>query len=135
MASVGTSSAPRVRNERRIELAFEDHRFFDVRRWKVLDRTQTVTGMRPVGETVIKVAFNGNGDNDYDRDEDGNLIIDEENGRQYRTCTGYQRYVVGRHTAVADKFLRCPVPGKEATALQMATGPEIPKPRLVNNKI
>lgn len=118
----------RVRNERRIELAFEDHRFFDVRRWKVLDQTQTVTGMRPVGETVIKVAFNGNGDNDYDRDEEGNLIIDEENGRQYRTCTGYQRYVVGRHTAVADKFLRCPVPGKEATALQMATGLKFQNP-------
>jgi starch-binding outer membrane protein, SusD/RagB family len=25
----------RYRNERRIELAFEDHRFFDIRRWKI----------------------------------------------------------------------------------------------------
>lgn len=27
----------RIRNERRIELSFEDHRFFDVRRWKLYD--------------------------------------------------------------------------------------------------
>lgn len=33
----------RIRNERRIELAFEDHRFFDVRRWKLYDNV-TSTG-------------------------------------------------------------------------------------------
>ena len=37
----------RYRNERRIELAFEEHRFFDVRRWKILGETDGfVTGMR-----------------------------------------------------------------------------------------
>ncbi|SEM57902.1 SusD family protein [bacterium A37T11] len=37
----------RYRNERRVELAFEEHRYFDVRRWKILDQTdQLVTGMR-----------------------------------------------------------------------------------------
>lgn len=37
----------KYRNERRIELAFEEHRFFDVRRWRILDQTdQFVTGMR-----------------------------------------------------------------------------------------
>lgn len=37
----------RVRNERRVELAFEEHRFFDVRRWKILSETdQVITGMR-----------------------------------------------------------------------------------------
>ncbi|MDD2247245.1 MAG: RagB/SusD family nutrient uptake outer membrane protein [Proteiniphilum sp.] len=36
----------RVRNERRVELAFEEHRFFDVRRWNILDKTdRVVTGM------------------------------------------------------------------------------------------
>lgn len=109
----------RVRNERRVEFAYEDHRFFDVRRWKDLQNTQVVTGMRPVGETITKVAL---GDNlDYGLDEDGNMIEDPD-GIEYRTCTGYERYVVGRHTAVADKFLRLPVPGKEATALKLATG-------------
>ena len=40
----------KYRNERRIELAFEDHRFFDVRRWKILDQTdKSVTGMRIEG--------------------------------------------------------------------------------------
>ena len=109
----------RVRNERRVELAYEDHRFFDVRRWKILASTQTVTGMRPVGETITKVELGE--DLDYARDENGKMIEDPD-GIEYRTCTGYERYVVGRHTAVADKFLRLPVPSKEATALKLATG-------------
>ncbi|MDR1861246.1 MAG: RagB/SusD family nutrient uptake outer membrane protein [Bacteroidales bacterium] len=37
----------RYRNERRVELAFEEHRFFDVRRWKILSQTDNfVTGMK-----------------------------------------------------------------------------------------
>ncbi|MWW23264.1 RagB/SusD family nutrient uptake outer membrane protein [Algibacter lectus] len=49
----------RVRNERRVELVIEEHRFWDVRRWKILDQTdKLVTGME-----VIK-----NGDNfEYER--------------------------------------------------------------------
>lgn len=36
----------RVRNERRVELAFEEDRFWDVRRWKILSSTdKTITGM------------------------------------------------------------------------------------------
>ena len=30
----------RIRNERRVELAFEEHRFFDVRRWKIAQQTE-----------------------------------------------------------------------------------------------
>ena len=30
----------RIRNERRVELAFEEHRFFDVRRWKIAEQTE-----------------------------------------------------------------------------------------------
>jgi hypothetical protein len=30
----------RIRNERRVELAFEEHRFFDVRRWKIAVKTE-----------------------------------------------------------------------------------------------
>lgn len=37
----------KYRNERSVELAFEEHRFFDVRRWKILAETDKfVTGMR-----------------------------------------------------------------------------------------
>lgn len=36
----------RVRNERRIELAFEDHRFWDIRRWKTGDVVKTINGIR-----------------------------------------------------------------------------------------
>lgn len=36
----------RVRNERRVELAYEEHRFWDVRRWKILGETdRVITGM------------------------------------------------------------------------------------------
>jgi starch-binding outer membrane protein, SusD/RagB family len=36
----------RLRNERRVELAFEDHRFWDVRRWKIGDTTTDIYGMK-----------------------------------------------------------------------------------------
>ena len=50
----------RIRNERRIELAFEEHRFFDVRRWKILNETDNfVTGMR--------ITRNGDGTLNYQR--------------------------------------------------------------------
>lgn len=112
----------RVRNERRVELAFEDHRFFDVRRWKTLDQSKVVTGMRPVGEEIKTVALNEEGG--YLLDEKGQMVEveAEKGGVEYRTCKGYDRYVAGKREAVADKFLRCPVPVKEAAALKQATG-------------
>jgi hypothetical protein len=42
-----------IRNERRVELAFEEHRFYDVRRWKIAD----VTENKPAGG--IDVVKNG----------------------------------------------------------------------------
>lgn len=36
----------RIRNERRVELAFEDHRFWDVRRWKIADKTMKIYGVK-----------------------------------------------------------------------------------------
>ena len=30
------------RRERRVELAFEDHRFWDIRRWKIGDKTKVI---------------------------------------------------------------------------------------------
>ncbi|CAL1520478.1 RagB/SusD family nutrient uptake outer membrane protein [Chitinophaga sp. MM2321] len=44
----------RVRNERRVELAFEENRFWDVRRWKILDQTDKLT----TGMQWTKVAAN-----------------------------------------------------------------------------
>jgi len=40
----------RIRNERRVELAFEEHRFFDVRRWKIAENTenQDIMGVRVI---------------------------------------------------------------------------------------
>lgn len=62
----------KYRNERRVELAFEEHRFFDVRRWKILDQTDGfVTGMRITKNgndyiyTRIKFADRGTDDNRY----------------------------------------------------------------------
>ncbi len=36
----------RVKNERRVELAFEGHRFWDIRRWKELDNTADIYGVK-----------------------------------------------------------------------------------------
>lgn len=36
----------RIRNERRVELAFEDHRFWDVRRWGIADKTMSIYGVK-----------------------------------------------------------------------------------------
>lgn len=33
----GTELLEKLRNERRIELSFEGHRYFDLRRWKIAD--------------------------------------------------------------------------------------------------
>lgn len=38
--------AEKLRNERRVELAFEDHRFWDVRRWMIGDATTEIHGVR-----------------------------------------------------------------------------------------
>ena len=35
----------KLRNERRVELAFEDHRFWDIRRWKIGDQTKEIYAM------------------------------------------------------------------------------------------
>ena len=43
----------RIRNERRVELCFEDHRFFDVRRWNIAIQTEVtpLMGMQVVKNT------------------------------------------------------------------------------------
>lgn len=82
----------RIRNERRVELAYEEHRFFDVRRWKILDETdRVVTGMRPIAEP--------DGTFTYER-----FVIDHS------------------RAAVTDKYLIFPLPGNEVAKLQELTG-------------
>ncbi|MDR2680760.1 MAG: RagB/SusD family nutrient uptake outer membrane protein [Tannerella sp.] len=48
----GAELLDKIRNERRIELAFEEHRYYDVRRWKLGEQylTKTVTGV-----TILKL--------------------------------------------------------------------------------
>lgn len=38
----GAELLAKIQHERKIELAFEDHRFFDVRRWKIAEQTENV---------------------------------------------------------------------------------------------
>lgn len=53
-----------IRNERRIELAFEDHRFWDIRRWKIADRGDNVM-IKPVRGVVINKGADGVLNYDY----------------------------------------------------------------------
>jgi len=41
----------KLRNERRVELAFEDHRFWDIRRWKIGSSTTSINGVNLTKET------------------------------------------------------------------------------------
>lgn len=48
----------RVRNERKVELAFEEHSFFDTRRWKTLASTDNVvTGIKATKETADNYSY------------------------------------------------------------------------------
>ncbi|PWS29190.1 RagB/SusD family nutrient uptake outer membrane protein [Pedobacter yonginense] len=49
----------RIRNERRVELCFEEHRFYDVRRWKEGEITfnKPVTGMRIVQTSATTFSY------------------------------------------------------------------------------
>lgn len=40
ITDTGEALRKRIRNERRIELAFEEHRYFDVRRWNIAEQTE-----------------------------------------------------------------------------------------------
>lgn len=42
--------AEQLRNERRVELAFEDHRFWDIRRWMIGPRTTEIYGVKITGK-------------------------------------------------------------------------------------
>lgn len=59
----GAALFDRIVNERRIELVFEEHRWIDVRRWKILpqvaeeDRTRMIIRKAPDGTKTYEVAF------------------------------------------------------------------------------
>jgi hypothetical protein len=94
---VGNDLVSRIRNERRIELAFEEHRFFDVRRWQSpsgnLDATdRTVTGTR-----IERLISNS----------DTTFIT--------------TRFSIPRNT-YANKYLMLPLPQSEVAKMQSYTG-------------
>lgn len=58
MPSISASSREefreKVRKERRIELAFEDHRFWDIRRWKIGNVVENIYGVTKINDTYQK---------------------------------------------------------------------------------
>lgn len=46
ITDTGEQLKNRIQNERRVELAFEEHRFFDVRRWKIADISESKPFLR-----------------------------------------------------------------------------------------
>ncbi|MDB5208290.1 MAG: hypothetical protein JWR72_3365 [Flavisolibacter sp.] len=68
-----TAMRDRIKNERRVELCFEGHRFFDVRRWKQgeLYLNKPVTGMR--------ITRNANGTFNYNRFQVENRVFTAKN--------------------------------------------------------
>lgn len=51
VTATGADLLKKIQHERKVELAFEDHRFFDVRRWKIAEQTENKPGR---GIRVIK---------------------------------------------------------------------------------
>lgn len=49
LTETGTALRDRIRNERQVELCFEGHRYYDVRRWKIAE----VTENKPVRQVII----------------------------------------------------------------------------------
>jgi hypothetical protein len=55
LTETGAALEKRIRNERQVELCFEGHRYYDVRRWKIAEVTQS----QPAGQVIITRAANG----------------------------------------------------------------------------
>lgn len=81
----------RIRNERRVELCNEDHRFYDIRRWKILDQTMgSISGMKITSSNGL------------------------DNG-----VFSYQRVTIATsRSATSNKYLVFPIPNEEAKKLK-----------------
>ena len=49
VTATGDEFREKLRNERRVELAFEDHRFWDIRRWKIGEVVKNIYGVQITG--------------------------------------------------------------------------------------
>jgi starch-binding outer membrane protein, SusD/RagB family len=47
----------KLRNERRVELAFEDHRFWDIRRWKIGEQTKDIFSMNITRNADLSLTY------------------------------------------------------------------------------
>lgn len=54
ITETGDEFTARLRNERRVELAFEDHRFWDIRRWKIGEVVKDIYGVRKTADMYAK---------------------------------------------------------------------------------
>jgi len=82
----------RIRNERRIELAFENHRFWDVRRWMIADKTENTP--------LIGMKITKNADNSFTYDH--NYLVEE---RVFKAPAMY-RYPISNNEIVKYKNLK-----------------------------
>lgn len=53
-----TDFRTKLRNERRVELAFENHRFWDIRRWKIGNTTTTIYGTDITKDASDTIVYN-----------------------------------------------------------------------------
>ena len=80
----------RIRNERRVELCFEEHRFYDQRRWKILSSTNgPISGMK----------------------------ITSSNGTDTGIFSFQRTAISTTRNATSDKYLVLPIPDSEAKRL------------------
>ncbi len=111
----------RIHNERRVEFAFEELRFFDVRRWKELNGTgKMVTGVDSEGNEITGYAPTGNV-------VTGMSCTGQKRG--LRTTFVYTRFVVdNQRNATDSKYLIFPIPGDEVIRMINYNGVNIQNP-------
>lgn len=95
ITETGDALLKRIQHERKIELAFEDHRFFDVRRWKIAEQTDNMPGKG------IRVVRKPNGDKTY-------TIITVQPDRKFITPNHYLLPIPRSEIQKNDKLIQNP---------------------------
>ena len=121
----------RYRNERRVEFAFEEQRFFDVRRWhtpdedlELTDRWITKMSITPITEEVMVDAYDTDGNRRYDAD--GNVIQEK-----FVKVVGYtheRKPAVYERQNWTNKYLKLPIPLDEVNRVRTRTGEDWQNP-------
>ncbi|WP_029902779.1 RagB/SusD family nutrient uptake outer membrane protein [Prevotella sp. 10(H)] len=98
--SASTLTIDKIRNERRVELAFEDHRYFDLKRWRIAhivwDGTETNTDAVVYGLYPYRIVRPGNAD-------DGKFLYEKTHPTRFKRPRFFR--MANYYSSIADDVL------------------------------